>query len=188
MKKTVVFLTLMVALLGCNQAGTEKKNQTDEQSLTEISIHDLLANPEQYVDKKVAIAGTIDHVCRRTGKKMFMIGDDPADRIKITPDNKIGTFEVDLEGSTYTVIGVFQELIVDEKYLAMMEEDEAKAGEGAENADHDSPLDQGLHNQEEEQNEEVKPASQVMREQLEASGKDHLSFYSVEATELKEKQ
>ena len=123
---------------------------------------------------------------------MFMIGENPDDRIKVTPNEKIGTFEVDLEGGDYIIKGTFTELVVDENYIAMLEEEEAKGAPEEGGQGHDSPLDQGLHEGEAEgehaEAEAAKPESQVLREQLMASGKDHLSFYSVECVEISEKK
>jgi hypothetical protein len=190
MKNAGIIFALAVILAGCGQ--NQNQNTDQEQTAVEITIHDLLSTPDQYVDKTVLISGTIDHVCRHGGKKMFMIGENPDDRIKITPDEKIGVFEVDLEGGDYTVKGFFKELVVDENYIAMLEEEEARAAAGEGGQGHDSPLDQGLHEGENEgenaEEGQAKPESQVLREQLAASGKDHLSFYSVECIALEEKK
>jgi len=190
MKQLVLLSVLAVFLFGCGQNTGKDQNKDNEETALEASINDLLSNPDTYVGKTILISGTIDHVCRQGGKKMFMIGENPEDRIKITPDEKIGTFEVDLEGGDYLVKGVFTELVVDENYIAMVEEEEAKAGSGEGGQGHDSPLDQGLHEGEGEHAEAdaPKPESQILREQLMASGKDHISFYSVECIEFTEKK
>lgn len=190
MKHAGLLFFLAVFLFGCGQKTSKNQEKENDETAVETSIHDLLSNPDTYVGKTVMISGTIDHVCRQGGKKMFMIGENPDDRVKITPDEKIGTFEVDLEGGDYLVTGIFTELVVDENYIAMLEEEEAKTGSGESAQGHDSPLDQGLHEGEGEEAEEdtAKPESQVLREQLVASGEDHLSFYSVECIEFSEKK
>jgi hypothetical protein len=56
----------------------------------------------------VEIKGMVVHVCREGGKKMFIIGEDPEMRVKITPSDKIGVFKPEMEGSTVAIKGIIE--------------------------------------------------------------------------------
>jgi len=194
MKKIVAF-ALLSLVLGTACQNREKKKEPSATEVTEVSIPDLLAQADQYVGSTVKITGMVQHVCKETGKRMFLIDRTPENRIRIDVNENMGTFPVELEGSTVEVIGEMKELRIDETYLRQWEE-EIKSGEklaedkkihtGAESAgshDESSQLseaaDQGTHTAAEEQIARY-------REQLAQSGSDHLSFYSVTCVEYRE--
>jgi hypothetical protein len=62
----------------------------------------------QNVGKEVEISGMVVHVCKHGGKKMFIVGDDPEKRVKITASEKVSVFEPELEGSVVLVQGVIE--------------------------------------------------------------------------------
>jgi len=65
-------------------------------------------NAEKMVGKEVGVKGMVIHVCRHGGKKMFLIGEDPDVRIKITASDKVSSFNTDLEGSIVMVNGIVE--------------------------------------------------------------------------------
>ncbi len=60
------------------------------------------------VGQEVEIEGMVVHVCKHGGKKMFLIGENPDIRIKITASDKVGVFDPELEGSTVHVNGIVE--------------------------------------------------------------------------------
>ncbi len=62
----------------------------------------------QNVGKEVEVSGMVVHVCKHGGKKMFLIGEDPEKRVKITTSEKVSVFEPELEGSVVSVKGVIE--------------------------------------------------------------------------------
>lgn len=194
MKKIVAF-TLLSLVFGTACQNREKKNETAGQKVTEVSIPDLLAKADQYVGNTVKITGMVQHVCKETGKRMFLIDRTPENRIRIDVNPDMGTFPVELEGSTVEVIGEMKVLRIDETYLRQWEEEitsgEELAGDkkihtggnSAGSHDESSQLgegaDQGTHTAAKEQIDRY-------REQLAQSGSDHLSFYSVTCLEYRE--
>jgi RecJ-like exonuclease len=63
---------------------------------------------EKMVGQEVEIEGMVIHVCKHGGKKMFLIGENPDIRIKITASDKVSIFDPELEGSTVHVTGLVE--------------------------------------------------------------------------------
>jgi len=120
----------------------------------------------------------VDHVCKHGGKRMFIMGDKPEDRVKVESGEKIAAFDVALEGSDVKVIGVGQITKIDEAYLdnweaeALAEEEEHTEGEeeGAGDDHHGGALEQIA----------------ALRKQLEDSDREYLGFYHVECVSFEE--
>jgi len=184
MKSLSLTLMLAISLLACNQQN--KKSQADTESnpaADTVSIHELTTHASDYVGKTVLFTGIADHVCKMDGKKMFLVGADPDDRIKVTPGGKLPPFKVELEGSTVEVEGIVKELKIDESYLATMEQ-------GLQKTTGKQMGVEGAHEEGNKEMEQMEQANQLkaLREQLEKSGKNHISIYSVEGMEVKEKK
>jgi hypothetical protein len=60
------------------------------------------------IGKEVEITGMVIHVCRHGGKQMFIIGEDPDKRVKISASEAISVFMPELEGSTIAVKGIIE--------------------------------------------------------------------------------
>lgn len=176
-------IIILSTLLSCNnnQKKTTENNQNKAKTveIAQLNIPDFMEFGDKYVGKKISIEGLVEHVCKHTGKRMFIIGNTPEQRVQITAGKNIGTFDVALEGNKVKVQGIVKEKIVDEAYLLKWEQ-EIKSGNNSENfkihygkAGHD----------EESADEEVKENLQkinALRKQLKEKAVDHLSFYSIE--------
>jgi hypothetical protein len=75
----------------------------------------VVVTPETFQDyavknvgKEVEIKGLVVHVCKHGGKKMFILGEDPEKRVKITVSEKVSVFEPELEGSIVMVKGIIE--------------------------------------------------------------------------------
>ena len=81
----------------------------------------LILTPEKFqevavnnVGKEVEIQGMVVHVCKHGGKKLFIIGEDPEKRVKITTSDKVSVFLPELEGSTIMVKGIIEPIAEEE--------------------------------------------------------------------------
>jgi hypothetical protein len=177
-RSLLIIVTPLVALLACGgQAPQETAAEADTaQETTEVTLPSLLADTSQYVGTEIAVRGTVDHVCKHGGKRLFIMGEDPKDRFKVTAGDAVGAFDVVLEGSDLVVKGVVQEQRIDDAYL-----DNWEAELGAQ--EKPEAAHEGLHDgeHEDEQQESLRQIAN-MRTQLAESGKDHLSFYSLECS------
>ena len=93
-----------------------------------------IVNPETFQDyaavnvgKEVEIKGMVIHVCKHGGKKLFIIGEDPEKRVKITASDKVSVFAPELEGSTIAVKGIIEPI---------EEEEVPEAEKATEDSDH----------------------------------------------------
>ncbi len=107
------------------------------------------------------------------------------ERIQIKAGDQIDAFNVELEGSKVSIIGVVDELRIDEAYLTEWE-NELKA----DNPESELKIHKGEEGHEHSEGDPNAEFNQIdaYRAQLAELGVDHLSFYSIIAKEYKEKK
>jgi len=166
MLKKLGFLILAVAFLASCSG-----ESADTPVAVDVTVAQFNATPAEYTGKTVSISGTVDHVCKHGGKRLFLMGPDPADRVKIE-NGDTPPFDVALEGSDLLVTGIVHVLKVDEHYLANWEAEIAADGSS------------------EEADEEQKTADMCevnsLRQRLADSGEEFLGFYHIEAKSIEE--
>ena len=114
---------------------------------------------------------------------MFLVDGTDSIRIEVTTGPKIAKFDDALVGSRVRVYGTLKEERIDAKYL---NEWEAEVKGPVEN--HNVGVHTGAKGHEDQGVKDKLDQINAMREDLKNSGKDHLSFYSIEAdhfTEMK---
>ena len=147
----------------------------------------------------IAIEGTCVHTCEHGGTKMFIIGEDPDFRVKVVATDESGNFNLEMEGSDYAVVGILEEYRVDNAELDKLEaeilsdevaeedmkhkthEGEGEGKEGDEHADH-----KGDGNDHDADKQAQLEHINSLRQELADSGKDHFSYWSINATSFKE--
>jgi hypothetical protein len=181
-KKLFVLAAMAFIFAACNNA-TSDQSQAAEMAM--ITCEDFSTNPDDFVGQEIMIQGTAVHVCQHGGKRMFIIGEDPDERIKVTTGDEIEAFDVELEGSDVEIIGIVDELRVDEAYLTNWENEVM-----ADNPESEMKIHKGEEGHEHDEGDAEAELEQIndLRAQLLESGEDHLSFYSIIATEYKEKK
>ncbi len=179
MKKLFLLFIVIALAFACNNTKTQKNTQSNEETITKIKLVDFTQNINNLIDKRVEITAMVKHVCGHGGKRMFLADADTEESIKIVVGENMAAFNTDLEGSTVKVIGIVEELRIDETYLLEWESeieheksDEMHDGDGHEAESKGEEADQGDH----------KSAIESIadyRKQIAESGTDHLSFYSI---------
>lgn len=172
-KLSLVFLILLLAI-GCSQ-------QQAKQETSDITLAELTTNTGDYVGKIVQVKGTVNHVCRHGGKKLFIIGDSPNQSFKINAGVEVGSFNIALEGSDVQVLGVIEEERVDAEYLDEWEAQACPTEKNAALAKSSEQSDELT----ESQKSTLKNINSL-REKLDESEKPHLSFYSMSCQSFKE--
>ena len=202
MKKVLFVTVLSFVLFSCGNNAQKADNPVEtKKEAAKLTISELLENPDKYIDQKIIVSGTVDHVCKNGGKKMLILGINPDNRLKITTGENISVFEVDLEGSDVTVEGTFTEFRIDEEYLAKWEDElsqeKEEPAEHNESAEHTHDGEQSGDEEHAEHNEscehknadgqpgdeehtEVTDQITALRNKIKESEKDHISQYSVE--------
>ncbi len=178
MKKLFILFTVVAIAAACNLK-TEKKAESNEVKTIKVEFADFVKNTDTFVGKKIEISGIVSHVCKHGGQKLFLVYGENEERIKVIAGENMAAFNTDLEGMTLKVIGIVEELRIDEAYLQDWEKEiaedvEKEHIEGEEHAhgEKGEKADQGDHTGD-------KQSIESYRKQLAESGKDHLSFYSV---------
>jgi len=202
MNKSIFLLFALSLLVSCGQ-GTKKNDTETEPEIMPIAVGDFLSDAAPFVDQNVNISGTVVHVCRHGGQRMFIVGENGEERIRITTGDDIAEFDIELEGEKVEVTGIVRELIIDETYLAeweaeLQEGNKHDRGEGHEggvgHGDHHGDDTAETSSEEDHQDAEAEEAEeelknqlakiQSVRDEIAASGEDHLSDYWIETLEF----
>jgi hypothetical protein len=129
-RKIFGLTVIAVFMISCGNSGNKANVATagnDEVAVVEFAS--LTGNPSEFENRDITVSGKVVHVCTMSGKKMFIVGEDPDIRLFITAGDDIPKFPMELLGSEITVTGT---LAVVEPGEKMGEGEGAmKEGEGA---------------------------------------------------------
>src|ERR1035437_1791725 len=172
-RKLIFSIGIMALTLSACNMGSKRFDPGDAVKVAVATFENQAAG---IVEKTVIIEGTVLHTCKHGGKRMFLVDGNDSVRVEVTAGKEIVKFDEKLIGSRLRVLEILKEEKIDEKYLNDWENEvknpqEAKetvASQGAKSHD-----DAGLQDKLDQIN--------GLREDLKNSGKDHLSFYSIEA-------
>ena len=190
MKKIIVLLTVIALFTtSCENAqkNTESSNNKSDVVVADeiaiLNIADFDNEAGNYVGKKVQLEGTVDHICKHGGQKLFLVSDKSDARIKVTPDEEIAAFNAELEGDNIVLIGIVEEQRIDEDYIREWEE-EIKSGidmgdDKGEGSHLGGKMEKGGVDADTEA--EMKKIENL-RDMLNKSENNYLSFYSVLCT------
>ena len=193
MYKIISLLFAMSLLFSCGQQ-TKKSDLVSQQEVLPLSVGDFLSDAGPFTDQTVKINGTVVHVCRHGGQRLFIVGEDGEKRIRITTGEDIPEFDVELEGVMIEVTGVVKELIIDETYLAEWEVEVTEGSKHDRGEGHEGGVGHGDDHGESAGEEAVEAEEQMtqqlariqeLRDEIAESGKDHLSDYWIETIEYK---
>ncbi len=223
----IISLLFAISLLASCGQGPKKSGSDTDREIQPLTVSEFLSDAGPFVDRTVQVSGTVVHVCRHGGQRLFIIGEDGEERIRITTGDDIAEFDVELEGEKIEVTGIVRELIIDETYLAEweaeiteggkhdrgegheggvghgddhgdgqdLEEGQAEPGDMDETGSQDEDGDHHASGDQKDSGEtEDDPGQtaenqlariQKIRDEIAASGKDHLSDFWIETIELK---
>ncbi len=182
-KKVLGILAVAAIMVSCANK-EEKKEACCDKEGTKVTVDQVMADMQTFVDKDLVIVGTVNHVCSHGGKRMFIMGEDPDVAIKITPNEEIGVFEKELEGSHVMVTGILKELRIDEAYVANLETEIAEGSDSEAIHDHSG----GAHDETEEISEEKKQQIEAMRTKIAESENGYYSQFWIEASKFEVKE
>ncbi len=180
MKKILLFSISLFVLFSAFTVNTATASLKGDKK---IKLADFNKKAGDFVGKTIRLKGIVDHVCEHDGKKMFLVDENSDARVKIVPNENLAAFTQDLVGETVEVTGTVKEFRLDEDYLIEMEE-KVKAESNEESEIH---MGDGEHKGKKEEHNSDERLEQInnLRKKLKESGKDHLSYYSVEASSFK---
>jgi hypothetical protein len=177
--RIILFSGIILFGAACNQ--NQKKQSDVKQAENMLTVDEFFSNADSYSDNAITLKGTVTHVCRHGGQRMFIIGSDPDNRLKITPGSSISEFGIELEGRELQISGILDEERIDENYLDTWEKEVLEK----QNEEHGE--DVGIHDGDHTENvrQEMEKIDKY-RKQIEASGKGYISFYSLVCDSFKE--
>ena len=191
MKKLLAVLMIVstIGLVSCKNDGSADYKDA-------MTVEQMQEKFAELVGKEVKVTGSVVHVCKHGGTKMFLMGQDTNISIKIDAGES-GNFKADeVEGMDVGVIGTVVEFKVTEDDVQKMEADLADmktkvdTTKTAEIAEHEN-CDMSKKN--EAERAEVTPNDIVnlqadidfYRGKMQESGKNYVSFYSIKCSKYK---
>ncbi len=163
-------------LFSCNSGKDDKYNNA-----VKLAVLTFEQSAPNSVEKPVIIEGTVFHTCKHSGKRLFLVDGTDSIRVEVTAGAGIIKFDEKLVGSRVKVSGILKEERIDEKYLSDWENEVKKPEEN-----HEAGVHSGAVGHEDQSVNDKLDQINSLREDLKNSGKDHLSFYSIEAEKVEE--
>lgn len=190
--KNLIFYLIISVFAVVSIAGCKNSSQTADSTNLTLTVDSFIAAPEQWVGKEVVITGTVSHVCKHSGKKLFLFSADPKKTVKVNAAGDYATFDLKYEGSDVEITGtVVEDEKIDANYLNEWEAEikaqigdkdqktcNAESGAIAGQAKTDSAACEKAND----------PYAKVkeFRAKLEKSGKPYIAIYAINITGLKE--
>ena len=188
MKKVNLLLIALVSIMSFASCTSNKK--TDETNTnteqTYATVDEVLKNAELEINNTVLIEGLCTHICSHGSQKLFLMGDDETNTIRVETNDALGAFKAECVNSMIQVKGTLKEERIDEAYLTQWEariaegtvEEHGEDGEGC-------ATELKAQGQEDVDSEagRIKDFREKIAERNEAEDKNYLSFYYIEAIE-----
>lgn len=189
MKKHFLAILAISAFLGgttvsCGSSSSNSKTTTAAAPNEVMEVDSVLKNADKLVGQTVVLEGVCTHICQHGGGKIFLMGSDDTQTIRIDAGQKIGSFSPETVNSLVRVQGTVQEERIDEASLnqwesqikAQVTERHGEEGAGCES-------DQKARGEAPAGSIEERIANFRKRiaERRANEGKDYLSFYSITA-------
>lgn len=185
-------LTIAIAITVITVTGTScgnKQSQNTSEATTEqsassaLEIDSLLANAESLAGQEVTIEGVCTHTCKHGAKKIFLMGSDDTQVIRVEAGT-LGAFDTKCVNSIVRVTGTLKEQRIDEAYLQNWE-----AQLKAQVAEKHGTGEAGCDSEKKARGETAStPEARIadfrakIADRKEKTGKDYLSFYFMEAS------
>jgi hypothetical protein len=107
-KRILSFVIIAAVISSCGNSGKKEVSSKAEGSENSVKVEfaSLIENPDSYVGKNIVVEGKVVHVCTVSGKKMFIVGENPDVRLFVAAGENISKFPMELLGSEVTVEGL----------------------------------------------------------------------------------
>ncbi|MGL4520261.1 MAG: hypothetical protein ACRCUJ_11435 [Phocaeicola sp.] len=146
-------------------------------------IDDVLENAASLVGKEIELEGVCTHICRHGGRKIFLMGSDDKQTIRIEL-GRLERFEQKNVKSLVEVTGTVVESRIDEAYLQAWEERE-RAQKAEKHGESEAGCSTEMKARGESGNsveDRIAQFRQRIKAEEEKTGNPYLSFYHIKAT------
>ena len=182
MTKKIFCLFILSALIisACNN-GTKNDGAKTNADTVKVTVLTFEKQADKFVNKPVFIEGTVLHICKHGGERLFLADGNDSITVEVTAGPKMTRFEESMIGSKIRITGMLKEERIDAKYLNEWEAEIKKPQEN-----HNVGIHTGTKGHEDEGVKEKLEQIAALRDELKKSGKDHLSNFSIEASKFVE--
>ena len=125
MMKRIFGLVIIAAMFAACGNTTEENTAAPAADETGLAFASITENADQYLGKEITVEGKVVHVCVHSGKKMYIVGENPDIRLFVSAGDEVAKFPMDLLGSEIKVTGTLEKI----ETGAEMGKEEAAAGE-----------------------------------------------------------
>ncbi len=102
---SILAISLIISSCGNAPKNESAKNDTSD-GVSKVEFASLVANPADFIGKEISVEGKVVHVCTMSGKKLFIVGENPDVRLYIQAGENMPKFPMELLGSTVVVDGI----------------------------------------------------------------------------------
>jgi len=181
MKKLFLSLVVMAFVwVSCDNQPASQKDEAKNEAIAELTPKKLDINKFDEMagglaNQLIEIQGTVLHTCKHGGTKMFISGNDPDFRVKIMATDESGNFSQEMDRLEAEVLSGDDEGEEEMKH----KEGEHKEGDHADHGEGEGDMVAEKEGSCEIQGQ----LDQIngLRTELKESGKDYLSFFSIQA-------
>lgn len=137
MKNTFLATVVALLMISCGSSQSNKKVKDVGETKVELmlssayTLDSLLTNAVTLIDKEVTVRGHITHTCKHSGRRCFIVGNDPNTTFRVEAKGKIGGFNRELTGSEVAITGMVRERRLTKEYIAQQEEQAREKEDGS---------------------------------------------------------
>lgn len=178
----IVAMTFIGTSCGNKQQKSASEATTEQSVSSALEIDSLLANAESLAGQEVTIEGVCTHTCKHGAKKIFLMGSDDTQVIRVEAGT-LGAFDPKCVNSIVRVTGTLKEQRIDEAYLQNWEaqlkaQAAEKHGTGEAGCDSEKKARGETANSPEAR---IADFRAKIADRKAETGKEYLSFYFMEA-------
>ena len=178
----IMAMTFIGTSCGNKQQKSASEATTEQSASSALEIDSLLANAESLAGQEVTIEGVCTHTCKHGAKKIFLMGSDDTQVIRVEAGT-LGAFDPKCVNSIVRVTGTLKEQRIDEAYLQNWEaqlkaQAAEKHGTGEAGCDSEKKARGETANSPEAR---IADFRAKIADRKAETGKEYLSFYFMEA-------
>lgn len=179
----IVAASMALVFASCGGNASSEKAAETEVVATALEVDDLLANADSLAGQQVELQGICTHICSHGATKIFLMGSDDTKTIRIEAA-ELGAFDQKCVNSIVNVKGILKEERIDEAYLQRWEAQAASEGEQHGDGEEGCSTEKAARGEKGNSvAERIADFRAKIAARKEATGKEYLSFYFVEALE-----
>ena len=181
----MLLLAITPAFVACTSSPKSNADTVQENTSSVLSVDDVLAQNQVAPGDVVILEGVCTHICKHGGRKIFLMGSDDTQTIRIEASTEVGKFSQSTINNIVRVEGKLVEERIDEAYLTAWEErvrqqTEEKHGSAGENGCSSEQKARGEQKTNTPQ-QRIENFRNRIAQREKKEGKNYLSFYHIEA-------